>query len=433
MKKETIVDKEKKKSCTFFIRITGEKVFIILLLVFCIIVDKEVKGQEPAITKKNISFIEYPDFPEANSSWGSIGFNAKFNTVYVGVTNHHNKVGFYEYNPARLEMKLKGFIDNLGYLRPFQWQAKIHSKIVFGSDGTAYFTTDGGESREEYLMDHPQGYAGGFFMKWNPITNQMTNLGMAMPYESLKDIEIDPQTNMLYAITYPQAHFLLYDPAKNDLHDLGRLASSHVPRVLFTDWWGNCYYVDWRQRLVKYEKGKGCLVFAKNSLPAFEGTPGGKIITGITAFAKDEKNMIIYLITYGAKIIAFHPQKEGIGSVEDLGGVADTGDQPEWGPYVPNLNFGNNGKLYYIVGGHGNYLKKDTGVLMEFNPKTRTRKIIYEYPSVELAEATGSDIKDKDGNLYFAARRAGEEEGKNTLHKLQAFMIKFNPDKEVQK
>jgi hypothetical protein len=329
-------------------------------------------------------------------------------------------------------MKLQGFINNLGYLRPFQWQGKIHSKIVFGSDGTAYFTTDGGESREEYLMDHPQGYAGGFFMKWNPSTNQMTNLGMAMPYESLKDLEIDPTTNMLYAITYPQAHFILYDPAKNELQDLGRLASSHVPRVLFTDWWGNCYYVDWRQRLVKYEKNKGGFVFAENSLPAFDGTPGAKIITGITAYARDEKNKIIYLITYGAKIIAFHPLEEGIGSIEDLGGVADTGDQPEWGPYVPNLNIGNNGKLYYFVGGHGNYLKKDTGVLLEFDPKTRNRKIIYEFSSDELAEATGSDIKDKDGNLYFAGRCAGNEEGKNTNHS-KAFMIKFNPGKEVGK
>jgi hypothetical protein len=428
MEKETIVDKGKKKPFTFFIWKTREMDYIILLFILCLIADLEVKGQGAVITKKNISFIEYPDFPDANSSWGSIGYNVKYNTVYVGVTNHHNKVGFYEYNPSRLEIKLKGFIDDLGYLRPFQWQAKIHSKIIFASDGTAYFTTDGGESREEYLMDHPQGYVGGFFMKWNPATNQMTNLGLAMPYESLKDIEIDPQTDMLYAVTYPQAHFLLYNPAKNELRDLGRLASSHVPRVLFSDWWGNCYYVDWRQRLVKYEKEKGCLVFAENSLPFFEGTPGSKIITGITAFSKDERNKIIYLITYGAKIIAFHPQKEGIGPVEDLGGVADTGDQPEWGPYVPNLNIGNNGKLYYIVGGHGNYLKKDTGVLMEFNPKTLTRKIIYEYQSDELAEATGSDIKDKDGNLYFAGRR----ESKNKSNS-KPFMIKFNPEKEVQK
>ena len=408
------------------------KLLYLSLLVIGIIANSEVVGQGAVITRKNLAFITYPDFPDAHSSWGSIGYNAKFNTVFIGVTNHHDKVGFYEYNPAQKEMKLQGFIHNLGYLRPFQWQAKIHSKLVFGSDGTVYFTTDGGESREEYLMDHPQGYVGGYFMKWDPATSQMTNLGMAMPYESLKDIEIDPVTNMLYAITYPQAHFILYDPDKNELQDLGRLASSHVPRVLFTDWWGNCYYVDWRQRLVKYEKNKGSLVFAENSLPAFEGTPGSKIITGITAFARDEKNGIIYLITYGAKIIAFHPQKEGIGSVEDLGGVADTGNQPAWGPYVPNLNLGNNGNLYYIVGGHGNYLKKDTGVLMEFNPKTHRRKIIFEFSSDELAEATGSDIRDQDGNLYFTGRGASKEEGKNALSST-VFMIKFNPLKEVNK
>ena len=405
-----------------------KKILIVPLFLFFVTAIPEVNGQGNVITKRNIVFIEYPGFPKAHSSWGSIGYNPVNNTVYIGVTNHHDKVGFYEYSPKLREMKLNGFINNLGYLRPFQWQAKIHSKIVFGSDGTVYFTTDGGESREEYLMDHPQGYVGGFFMKWNPATDQMTNLGMAMPFESLKDIDIDPVSNLLYAITYPQAHFIIYDPAKNDLRDLGRLASSHVPRVIFTDWWGNCYYVDWRQRLVKYEKEKGCLIFDKNSLPAFDGTPGSKIITGITAYAKDEKNKIIYIITYGAKIIAFHPQKEGIGSVDDLGGVADSAIIPLWGPYVPNLNLGNNGKLYYIVGGHGNYIKQDTGVLMEFDPKTRIHEIIYEYESDELAEATGSDIKDNEGNLYFAARR----ENKNTLDS-HPFMIKFNPEKEVQK
>jgi hypothetical protein len=427
MKNEIIVDSRQIGPFTCFIKKTWKKVLVAPFFLLAIIGVPEVRAQGQ-ITDKNITFIDYPDFPEAHSTWGSIGYNAKYNSVFIGVTNHRNKIGFYEYSPSLHEMKLKGFINNLGHLRSFQWQGKIHSKIVFGSDGTGYFTTDGGESREEFLMDHPQGYAGGFFMKWNPATNQMNNLGMAMPYESLKDIEIDPKTNLLYAITYPQAHFILYDPATNNLKDLGRLASSHVPRVIFTDWWGNCYYVDWRQRLVKYEKDKGSLIFDKKSLPAFEGTPGGKIITGITAFAKDEKNKIIYIITYGAKIIAFHPQKEGIGIVEDLGGVADTGDKPAWGPYVPNLNLGNNGKLYYLVGGHGNYIMEDTGVLIEFDPQTKKHRIIYKFTSEELAEATGSDIKDKDGNLYFAGRK----KDKKTSNSIP-FMIKFNPEKEVRK
>ncbi|MCF0041398.1 hypothetical protein [Dyadobacter fanqingshengii] len=385
-------------------------------------------AQKSAITGKNVVFIEYPDFPDAHSTWGSIGYNAASNTVHIGVTNHANNIGLYTFDPAKNVMKLNGFIRDMANLRPYQWQGKIHSKIVAAPDGSIFFSTDGGESREEYLMEHPQGYAGGFFMKWNANTG-LQNLGIGMQYESIKDVDIDPKTGMLYGITYPQAHFLVYNPAKNQMRDLGRLASSHVPRVLFTDWWGNCYYVDWRQRLVKYEKSSDSLVFARESLPAFPGTPGSKIITGITAFAKDEARGIIYLITYGAKLIAFYPEKDGIGKVKDLGGVIETGHSEAWGPYVPNLNIGKNGKLYYIIGGHDNYVVKDKTVLVEFDPATEKKTILQEYPITAVTEATGCDVRDKDGNLYFAARRNPTGQGDAT----RPFMIQFNPEKEIRK
>lgn len=385
-------------------------------------------AQKSAITEKNVAFIEYPDFPDAHSTWGSIGYNAASNTVHIGVTNHRNNIGLYTYDPAKNAMKLNGFIRDMANLREYQWQGKIHSKIVAAPDGSIYFSTDGGESREEYLMEHPQGYAGGFVMKWD-AKNGLKNLGIGIQYESIKDVDIDPKTGMLYAISYPQAHFLVYDPAKNHLRDMGRLASSHVPRVLFTDWWGNCYYVDWRQRLVKYETSQDSLVFARESLPAFPGTPGSKIITGITAYAKDEAKGIIYLITYGAKLIAFYPEKNGIGKVKDLGGVIETGEADAWGPYVPNLNIGKNGKLYYIIGGHDNYVVKDKTLLVEFDPTTGKKTILQEYPSTVVTEATGVNVRDKDGNLYFAARRNPSGEGDSTT----PFMIKFNPEKEIRK
>lgn len=385
-------------------------------------------AQQTPVSDPHIRFIEYPDFPDAHSTWGSIGYNAALNTVHIGVTNHANNIGLYTFEPAQNTMKLNGFIRDMAHLRPYQWQGKIHSKIVAGPDGTIYFSTDGGESREEYLMEHPQGYAGGFFMQWHPKTG-LKNLGLAMQYESIKDVDIDPKTGTLYGITYPQAHFIVYDPARNNLRDLGRLASSHVPRVLFTDWWGNCYYVDWRQRLVKYEKDRDSLVFAREALPAFPGTPGSKIITGVTAYAKDEAKGIIYLITYGAKLIAFHPEKEGIGKVEDLGGVIDTGKAEAWGPYVPNLNIGKNGKLYYIIGGHGNYVLKDKTVLVEYDPATGKKLILKDYPITTITEATGCDTRDKDGNLYFAARRNPSGQGDDT----RPFLIQFNPEKALRK
>jgi len=311
----------------------------------------------------------------------------------------------------------------------FNGRQKSIQKLLKVGMATCIFLRTVEESREEYYMNHPAGYAGGFFMKWHPQTKDFVNLGMGMQYESIKDIDLDPQTGKLYGVSYPQVHFLVYDPAKNSMKDFGRLGSSHVPRVLFTDWWGNCYYVDWRQRLVKYQKDADTLLFAANSLPAFEGTPGGKIVTGITAYAKDKKNNVIYLITYGAKIVAFYPEENGIGKVVDLGGVADSSSKVKpWGPYVPNLNIGDNGKLYYIVGGHGNYVIENKTVLLEFDPKTRKHAIIYQYPVDELSEATGSDTKDKDGNLYFAGRRDLDKNDHSA-----PFLIKFNPGKKVQK
>jgi hypothetical protein len=251
---------------------------------------------------------------------------------------------------------------------------------------------------------------------------------MGLQYESIKDVEVDPQTGLIYSISYPQVHFLVYDPKKNHLRDLGRLGSAHVPRVLFTDWWGNCYYVDWRQRLVKYEKSTGKLVFAKQSLPAFSGTPGGKIVTGITAFAKDPRNKVIYLVTYGAKLVAFYPEETGVGKWEDLGGVFETAKGEEWKPYVPNLNVGTNGKLYYVIGGHGNYVRKDKTVLIEFDPGKRKANILFEFPIGRLTEVTGSDIRDKDGNMYFAGRKRPD----TSEHGSVPFLIKFNPEKEVK-
>lgn len=407
--------------------------FLVCLCCFFLSTIKGVGQSGAGITRANLAFIGYPGFPEGESTWDDIGFSRKYNKVLVGVTNHNNKVALFDYDIATRKMTNNGLIADLGHLRDYQWQAKIHSKITEGADGYMYFSTDGGESREEYFMDHPTGYAGGFMMKWHPGSKTMVNLGMAMPYESIKDIDIDPQTGRIYAISYPQVHFLVYDPAKNKIKDMGRLGSSHVPRVLFTDWWGNCYYVDWRQRLVKYEKDGDSLVFARNSLPAFAGTPGGKIVTGITSYAKDEKNKTIYFITYGAKIVAFHPEKKGIGRVEDLGGVADTVNGPDntrieaWGPYVPNLNIGDNGKLYYFVGGHGNYVIENKTVLMEFDPVTRKHTILFQFPAEELSEATGSDTKDAAGNLYFAGRKDLDHADHS-----YPFLIKFNPTKKVQ-
>ncbi|NND08700.1 MAG: hypothetical protein HKN87_20185 [Saprospiraceae bacterium] len=390
-----------------------------LLIIFAI--SSSVLWSQGKYYDEHIRFIAYPGFPDQHSTWNDIGISHTHKEVYVGVTNHHDKIALYAYDIIQDSMISYGFIDEQANLRSHQWQGKIHSKIIEGPNGLMYFSTDGGESREEYLMNHPHGYAGGFFMSWDPAQKKLQNLGMGLPFESIKDIDIDPATKTLYGVTYPQAHLLLYQPQENILRDLGRLASAHVPRVLFTDQWGNCYYVDWRQRLVKYETVSDSLIFADSTLPKFTGTPGSTIITGITAYAKDLEKGVIYLVTYGAKIVAFYPQQSGIGACKDLGGVFDLPQGTEWKPYVPNLNVGLNGKLYYIVGGHGNFIKQDKTLMMEFDIESGEKVVLYEFPIHEIAEATGSDVRDEFGHIYFAGRRRLPD------NMSKPFLIKYKP------
>jgi hypothetical protein len=386
------------------------------------------------VTEKNIRFVDYPDFPDAHSTWGSIGYSSVHNKVFIGVTNHRDKIGLFEFDVKSGAMRLCGFVPELAHLRDFQWQGKVHTQIVEGPLGEMYFATDGGESREEYLMEHPHGYGGGFFMKWDPAQNRLTNLGTALQYESIKDLAVDRETGRIAAVSYPQVHFLTYDPKTNQLRDLGRLGSDHVPRVIFSDQWGSVYYVDWRQRMVKFEHQSGKLIFARDSLPAFSGTPGEYIVTGITAYASDAARGIIYLITYGAKMLAFHPQREGIGKVEDLGGIFDSTQAPPWKYYCPNLALGANGRLYYFLGGHGMYaVQGDRVALMEFDPQQRAKRVVLTFPMDVINEVTGSDVRDHDGNLYFAGRRddrAAEQRGESGASR--PFMIIFNPGRTIQ-
>jgi hypothetical protein len=72
-------------------------------------------------------------------------------------------------------------------------------------------------------------------------------------------------------------------------------------------------------------------------------------------------------------------------------------------------------------------------VLMEFDPTKRAKRIALSFPLKEISEVTGSDVKDGQGNLYFASRRSdpkAEQRGESGASR--PFMIIFNPEKELK-
>ncbi len=392
-----------------------------------------------AVTNANFRFVDYPDMADPNSSWGSICYSTASNKVIVGVTDHISHVGIFEWDCAKKTINRRNWVAQGGHLQWFQWQGKIHSQIVENrKDGWMYFGTDGGEGREEYYMDHPNGYFGGFFMKYNPVTFEVVNLGNGRRYESVKEVGIDQVRQRLYGISYPSTHFLIKDLATDSLIDKGSLNKAHVGRTMFTDDWGNAYYTDMRGYLIKYEPTIDSFLWADVPLPRDTGVASvTNFRSGNRAWTRFKKTNEYYFLTAWSRIFRIIVQEKGFGKLEDLGYILEpTKDIPLKKIAVvncPNMVCHPNHKLYFVAGGHGNYLGDDTTMVIEVDPSLHTKKILYRAPTSVIAEATGSNVVDNEGNLYFAARHDGNSSYSGESGSSRAQLIIFNPEKEINK
>jgi len=392
-----------------------------------------------AITLANMKTVEYPDMANPHSSWGSIGYSSETNKVIIGVCDHSEAIAIMEWNCRTKKMTRRNWVATSGHLQKWQWQGKIHSQITENkNDGWMYFGTDGGESREEFYMDHPRGYHGGYIMKYNPVTYETINLGSAIRYESIKELVVDQKNNRLYGISYPADHFFIKDLATDSLFDKGMINKAHVARTLFTDKWGNAYYTDMRSYLLKYEPARDTFIWSSDYIPVDSAkTPAWLRRDGLRAWAKNEKTGDYYFQTNYSRLLQIAPQEKGLGNIKDLGYLLDPSpeiaDTSIISANSPNLACGKNSRLYYWIGGHGNYLVKDSICLVECDPKTKIKKILLKRPKSEICEATGSNIMDKEGNIYWAAYRSIP--GKSTAESgnSRALLIIFNPEKELNK
>ncbi|MFH0921831.1 MAG: hypothetical protein V1913_15895 [Fibrobacterota bacterium] len=392
-----------------------------------------------AITQANMKIVEYPDMDHPHSSWGSIGYSSKTNKVIIGVCDHSEAVAIMEWDCRTKKMTRRNWVATGGHLQKWQWQGKIHTQMNENhNDGWIYFGTDGGENREEFYMDHPRGYNGGYMMKYNPATFEMVNLGSAIRYESIKELVVDQKNDRLYGISYPADHFFIKDLKNDSIYDKGMINKAHVARTLFTDKWGNAYYTDIRSYLLKYEPARDTFIWSDDYIPVDSAkTPAWLRRDGIRGYAKDNKSGDYYFQTNFSRLLRITPQEKGLGAITDLGYLLDPSPEiPDTSIIMtssPNLACGKNGKLYYWMGGHGHYLVKDSICLVECDPKSKTKRILFKRPKSEISEATGSNIADKEGNLYWAAYRSIP--GKSTAESgnSRAIFIVFNPEKEVSK
>ncbi len=78
-------------------------------------------------------------------------------------------------------------------------------------------------------------------------------------------------------------------------------------------------------------------------------------------------------------------------------------------------------------------VKLDLIAISRYDPQQRTKRIVLTYSMDVISEVTGSDVKDKDGNLYFAGRRDDRDaEQRGESGASRPFMIVLNPGRAIR-
>jgi len=384
-------------------------------------------------SEKNFKKVMFPGFPSQHSSWESIGYSKKHHRVVIGVSEHHDSVAIFVYDVAKDKMELGNWVMNGGnLLRPYQWQGKIHSPMIDNPfDNKIYFGTDAG-------LERWVPYSGGYMMRFDALTYELENLGLAHPGESVKVLSLDLKRQQIQIITSGSDFFITKDIKTKESINHGVLNKKYIGRQAFSDDWGNFYYLDTRGHVMKFEAATGEFVFGEEPLPAEEikGDSKWRDAFGYTAWTRYKKTNDYYFITYTHRVFKFNPQEKGVGPTQDLGLIYKGSESPKdtviENGYTPNLVCGLNEKLYYWVGGHGMALLPDTSVLIEMDPKTKKTEILVKLYKNELIECTGSNIIDKEGTMYYTARKYVEGRDVGESGSSVPYLMMVNPTKELR-
>jgi hypothetical protein len=172
-------------------------------------------------------------FALAHDTYNSMGVASDGRIYYVLSSEAVDKgAEVFRFNPAT------GKIDRLGDLTEAAGekganaivQGKSHVTFV-ESKGKLYFATHIGYysiiDGMEKMGVPPAGmkpYPGGHLLSLDPATGKFEDLAIAPEREGIITMNMDPQRQRIYGITWPTGYFFRYDLPRKELKNLGRVA-----------------------------------------------------------------------------------------------------------------------------------------------------------------------------------------------------------------
>jgi len=374
-----------------------------------------------------VKWYEFSKHPESDTCWSlSVGPDGRIYAAACAETVPGGVVKVVRYNEKK---------DDLDYLFAVDekvddpgdsgraTQCKIHYSFAPSMhDGILYMATHlSGPPIDQPAYspwlswhDEKRCFRGSALLAFDTKTDEIKWWDTLIPKEGCRCLLHDEDRGLLYALSYPRDHFIIYDLKKRTRRDIGRIGSVNS-QTLFLDRKHRVWTTSDYGQLVRYTPETGRLEsspFVVPHNPQFQ-TGFHSVFYDV---APSPTGDCVYAVTWIANsyLMRIWPDEGDWPRIEDLGPATQKRDPSvsvdTFVDHCGGLTFAGDGQLYYVASrwrdpvyspmpaGH----KDREGVVWRLNPATLQREEVarLEHPK-ELAQYVSRGAVDHNGDLFF--------------------------------
>jgi hypothetical protein len=373
-----------------------------------------------------VTWYPFTDHPDADSCWSlSVGPDGR---IYVAACAEGTPGGIVKL------VRYNRDSDSLNYLFDLDekvddphdsgraTQCKIHYSFAPSiSDSILYMAThlsgppidQPAYSPWNSWHDPERCFRGSALLAFDTATDTVLWWDTLIPKEGCRCLLHDPEYGLLYALSYPRDHLIVYDIRKRERRDSARIGSINS-QVLFCDGKHRVWTSDDYGHLVRYDPAKGRVERSPYVLPHnLKYQTGWHSVLYDAVASPDGRH--VYAVTWNGSphMMRITPEEGEWGHLEDLGSVTPGNDLtiPEdfFTDHCGGLTFAGDGCLYYVASRwQGIYdpwpgdTKGLEGVVWRMDPRTLERdEVAVLCKPNGPAQYVSRGAVDATGDLFF--------------------------------
>jgi len=373
-------------------------------------------------------YYEFTEHPKSDSCWSlSVGPDGRIYASACAESIPGGVVKVVRYNDQTDGLDYLFSVDEVVDDPPESGRAtqcKIHYSFAPSmSDGVLYMATHLSGPPIDRPAYSPWGswhdpercFRGSALLAFDTRTDQVLWWDTMMPKEGCRCLLHDEERGLLYGLSYPRDHFIIYDIKRRKPRHVGRIGSVNA-QVLFLDARHRVWTTSDYGRLVRYDPEKDRLETSPYALPHNPAYQTGWHSVFYDAVASPDGECV-YAVTWIAdpRLMRIWPNEADWPRIEDLGPTQQKRDltlpMDTFLDHCGGLTFGGDGQLYYVASRWRdpvyNPMPKERqsreGVIWRLNPATCEREEVglLECADKKNAQYASRGAVDHNRDLFF--------------------------------